>query len=323
MSKFISGHKNYFDLIEHNKIQLIVFFLLFLIFLVGIFYITINVAESIIGDYLSGTIYNDGKILAFNKETPNVELQTSYYKNWAIDIYEKTPQESRYWISPILSFVIPSALIAFALAAIVSALIPQGIGFIRQKIEREIINALDKISYKKNGTHSYDGNDELANELMSANMRDLHSYVTEYGISLEDLKALNRGLLWLNGSFVYKFFNLHHGFTIYLRFYFAEKYTNSVMGLVYMGAAFLIIIIGMRGLKFIPSTQPSLVLFALGLEFSMLVVYAVTLMFSKEEDSLNEKKQSSPEENVFLSKDFGNTREVEKLLRMFLKKDYK
>lgn len=318
MSKILSNKKSYFELVEHNKTQLFIFFVFFVLFTVGFYIVALQVADLVIDDYLSGTIFNDGRYLEFNKDTPSVELKTDYYTNWAIDIYEKTPQEARYWINPSLSFVLPSALLAFGFAAIITALIPQSIGFIRQKIEREIINGLDKISYKKYGFHSYDSNDELILELMNADLRDLHEYVNEYGISMEDLKALTRGLRWLNGSTLYKIINISHGFTIYLRFYFAEKYSNTVLGLVYMGAAFLIIIIGMRGLKFIPSTQPSLVLFALGLEFSMLVVYAITLMFSKQEEEVLDAENNK--ETVILSKEFGNTKEVDKLLRAFLKK---
>jgi hypothetical protein len=105
-----------------------------------------------------------------------------------------------------------------------------------------------------------------------------------------------------------------------MRYYFTVKYSNTILGFVYIGAAVLIIMIGLRGLKFIPSTQPSFVLFALGLEFSLLITYAVTLMYSRNEDEVeremhnqrNQKGKSSVQELL------GNSREVENLLRVFL-----
>jgi hypothetical protein len=93
--------------------------------------------------------------------------------------------------------------------------------------------------------------------------------------------------------------------------------------LVYIGAAVLIIIIGMRGLKFIPSTQPSLVFFALGLEFTVLLTYAFTVMYSRNDNESVVQSRYSSDSNSLISDDFGNSREVENLLRAFLKSNKK
>jgi hypothetical protein len=69
-----------------------------------------------------------------------------------------------------------------------------------------------------------------------------------------------------------------------MKFHFVELYSNTVTGLAYAGAAFLIIVVGIRGLKFIPAIKPSPILFALGVEFSMLCLLALTLMFTEEEE---------------------------------------
>jgi len=108
----------------------------------------------------------------------------------------------------------------------------------------------------------------------------------------------------------------------YLRFYFTDKYSNVVLGLVYIGAAVLIIIIGMRGLKFIPSTQPSLVFFALGLEFSVLLTYAFTVIYSRSDNEQNNQSSTKNNDVVpMLSSEFGNSKEVENLLRAFLREN--
>ena len=90
--------------------------------------------------------------------------------------------------------------------------------------------------------------------------------------------------------------------------------------MVYIGAAVLIIIIGMRGLKFIPSSQPSVIFFSLGLEFSVLVTYAFTVMYSRSDSEFEQEKSNKFEmkQNTF-SLDLGNSKEVENLLRAFIR----
>jgi hypothetical protein len=104
-----------------------------------------------------------------------------------------------------------------------------------------------------------------------------------------------------------------------MKFYVTKKYANFILGLVYFGAAVLIIIIGLRGLKFIPAQEPSLVFFSLGLEFCLLVTYAITLMFGKDE---NENESYSSEElssdRVLLGREFSSGKETEELLKMFI-----
>ncbi len=74
---------------------------------------------------------------------------------------------------------------------------------------------------------------------------------------------------------------------LYMSHHFAEKYSNAVTGLAYGGAALLIIAIGIRGLKFIPATRPTLILFAIFLEFSMLTLLAFTLFYTEAEERVD------------------------------------
>jgi hypothetical protein len=75
------------------------------------------------------------------------------------------------------------------------------------------------------------------------------------------------------------------------------KYANNIQGLVYMGAAILIIIVGLRGLGTLASKipivpgfllagekiDPNWVMIALFLEFSLLMVLAVVTFFTPED----------------------------------------
>jgi hypothetical protein len=114
--------------------------------------------------------------------------------------------------------------------------------------------------------------------------------------------------------------HVNDGIRMYMRYYFTVQYSNAVLGFVYIGAAVLIIIIGLRGLKFIPPTEPSLVLFALGLEFSLLIVYAVTLMYARQEEEFVLEQSGSQSDVLMLGKDFGSSKDIENLLRVFINK---
>ncbi len=83
---------------------------------------------------------------------------------------------------------------------------------------------------------------------------------------------------------------------------FIPQYANNVQGLVYMGAALLIIIVGLRGLgelagqiaivpKFLlegKKVSPNWVMIALFTEFALLMVMAITTFFTPEEPMFEE-----------------------------------
>jgi len=98
-------------------------------------------------------------------------------------------------------------------------------------------------------------------------------------IEIEDMK---NALLWnRNHTHILK------GLRLYMSHHFCEKYQNFTTGLAYGGAALLIIAIGIRGIKFIPPTKPSFILFAITLEFSMLMLLAVTLVYTESEERID------------------------------------
>lgn len=102
----------------------------------------------------------------------------------------------------------------------------------------------------------------------------------------------------------------------YMVYTFIPNYANNVQGLVYMGAAILIIIVGLRGLgtvaydipvvpKFLfdhetHKVAPMWVMTALLLEFSLLMVLAIVTFFTPEEpaghESASAQHDSKPSE---------------------------
>ncbi len=314
---------SYFDLAQHNTTQVVVYIIIFLAGFILTFVVVPPFLEFVFTKFLNGKVYFGGELVDYSIEIKGAERETSYLFAWAVDIYTKTPQEARYWFNPFLSLIIPAVTIGLGMSVFLSGLIPKNIGLMRQKIEREIAIVLDRICLAKYGYHGEDEKREIVDSLLNADMRDLHDFVELWGMSLEDIKALHRALIWQHSSMLGRIFRLHNGFSMYMRFYFTVIYSNGVLGFVYIGAAVLIIIIGLRGLKFIPAAQPSLVLFALGLEFSLLIIYAFTLMYARQEDETDQDRTLSAGRNLLMNGDLGSSKEVEQLLRVFIKTDTK
>ena len=310
----------YYNLSSHSRKQFTIFFVLVVVFSVGIFHLLMPVLQQFIESYLRGVIYNAGETLPFSKDIVKIESKTNFYTQWAVDTYVGTSEETRYWINPVLSFTLPVLLVSAGISLVLTAIVPRNIGYMRQKIEREIALILNNIALSKEGFVSKEIINETEMEIINGDIKTLDEISQSSQYTIEDLKVLKKALKWINANTLWKLLNLNAGMQVYMRFYFTEMYSNTVLGLVYMGAAFLIIIIGLRGLKFIPSTQPSLVFFALGLEFNMLFTYAFTLMFSRQEDeSKDTLSGNSKHEMEMLSNQFGSDKQVERLLRVFIK----
>jgi hypothetical protein len=311
--------KTYFDLSEHNTLQVFLFIMIALLSAVSSYFILIPMFENFFRDYLNGTVVHDGSFLPYSLEAPEPQRGTSYFFSWSVDVYKNTSAEARYWFNPVMTLMLPALFLGTLSAIFFSTILPRNLGYMRQKIEREIISFMDKIAVAKYGFLSDGDIDEILNELLSANLKDLHRFEDEWNMPLEDIKTVQRAIKWVLSPLWKKVFTINEGFRIYMRFHFTIQFSNTVLGLVYMGAAVLIIIIGLRGIKFIPPRQPSLVLFALGLEFTLLITYAVTLIYTKEEEEPEkDKSSSSASDTLMKSNELGNSRDVEKLLKVFI-----
>ncbi len=319
MSDTTYTRKSYYELSKHNPSQIIIFILLFAAGMALFFAILFPILEQFFVYYLSGEVHNNGGKVSYFIDSKSNLQSTKYLTYWAVDIYKGTSQESRYWFNPMLSFISFSVIIGIAAAVVISSLLPISIGLMRQKLVREIANLVNSISINSLGDDSEEEQKEIITQIVNADLKQIYEYADEWGFSIEDLKVLQRAIIWRDSSLAYKIIHINDGITMYMRFYFTAKYNNAVLGFVYIGAAVLIIIVGLRGLKFIPPTQPSVVLFALGLEFSLLLTYATTLIYTKQEEE-GETVQHSDSfgENIFLGSDFGTSREIEKLLRVFV-----
>jgi hypothetical protein len=98
-------------------------------------------------------------------------------------------------------------------------------------------------------------------------------------IEIEDLK---NSLIWKRNRV-----HVLKGFRLYMSHHFCEKYQNLTTGLAYGGASILIVMIGIRGIKLIPPTKPSLLIFSISLEFAMLLLLALTLVYTESEERID------------------------------------
>jgi len=315
----ITDSQDFYDLSEHNVVQKVIFTLLFFLGTVGSFYLILPLLEDFFSTYLAGVIINNGDSASYLLSSKSDVRESSYLFNWVIDIYKNSPQEARYWLNPVLALIFPCSFIGLFFSFIVSALLPKSIGFIHQKIERVIASEIDKITLKVFGIHSSNERNKIKEMLINADLRDIHDYERTWKMSVEDIISLRNALIWQNTNFPMSLTTFIFAIGFYLRFYVTSKYSNFILGLVYFGAAVLIFIIGLRGLKFIPAQEPSLVFFSLGLEFCLLVTYAITLMFDKEDSALEINNSSSnTSDQSILGREFSNGKETEDLLKMFI-----
>ncbi len=202
------------------------------------------------------------------------------------------------------------------MAALITSMFSGLLGYLSQKIEREVLVALDRLAVAQFGEHTPEEIQQLIREITRADARRLHDLTDVYGLPFTDLELLQKALLWREANGLNRMLKTHDAVKFYMREYFTDRYANAVLGLVYMGAAVLIIVIGIRGLKFLPATDPSVVLAALGLEFMLLITYAAVLMYGRTEEGGASRLTAAGGQDSFgeLTAD-GDT---EQLLRAFL-----
>lgn len=109
---------------------------------------------------------------------------------------------------------------------------------------------------------------------------------------VKEIEDTKHGIEWTHNRM--KFLK---GLRLYMSHHVTEKYSNTVTGLAYGGASVLIVVIGIRGLKFIPSTKPSLILAAISLEGTMLALLAFTLLYTEEEERMDKLMKKMEDAN--------------------------
>lgn len=331
-----NSRSQYFELSKNTVVQYVLFAVLCLTFISSVhLLIGIPLMESFFISFMHADVSYDGSILEYRiaEGAPKENITTNMLTQWGIiersaaDIIQGKKLVARYLFNPTLALFPLVLFIGIALGVYIVAFLPKSVGLIRQKISREIMNALDNIALSLYGEHTDAEIEDIRNRILDADIRDIHDLANEYQITVGQVVNLQDALFWQeSSSMLESFLRTQSAIRFYMRSYFTTQYSNTILGLVYIGAAVLIIIIGIRGLKFIPSSEPSIILFALGLEFILLIVYAVTLMLSPNEDIIESYGSGTNESSGLLSI-LGNNnesssgmkaKEVESLLKVFI-----
>ncbi len=184
--------------------------------------------------------------------------------------------EAQFELNAVLSFIPFDILFGFAFAVVIGFI--TRVPFFRDRVHHTVLDIKKRLMLQLSATSeevdSIIRNDPENNTRLLSRRDDINVEGVQSEIS-----SINSASAYLAGKGSWL-----SGLNTYMKFHFVEEYANKVQGLAYGGAAFLIIVVGIRGLKFIPATRPSFIIFALGVEFTMLVLLAVTLIFTEEEE---------------------------------------
>lgn len=283
-----------FELHEHTPGQISIFSGLVIACTTVLFlFVAVPLMDGFFRSFLRNATIRDGSKVVYqiSEKRADDTVTTGLMSTWGLvderDLTKprgpNSPLPADYVFRPLLAFTPLVVVGGFVLAAIMTCFFPGG--YVRQKIQREIQTMLDQLSVAQYGEHTPDEIKQLTRDIASADLRRLHDLADVYHVQYADLELLQGAIHWRDAKGLKQLTRTHDAIKFYMREYFTERYSNTVLGLVYMGAAVLIIVIGIRGLKFLPSTDPSIVLGALGLEFMLLITYAIVMIYGKPEES--------------------------------------
>jgi len=160
----------------------------------------------------------------------------------------------------------------------------------KQVWERTVPDELGSPKQALRFEHMFDDNTDV----VKFRTEDIFTRIKEYfsDFVLKEIEDCRDGIIWRRNHF-----KVFKGLRLYMAHHFTEKYANNVTGLAYGGAAFLIVAVGIRGLKFIPANRPSFILLAIFLEFSMLSLLAVTMIYTEEEERMDKMLKKMEDAN--------------------------
>lgn len=78
--------------------------------------------------------------------------------------------------------------------------------------------------------------------------------------------------------------SVRSAFALYMHNEFIPDYKNNITAIAFIGTAFLILNIGLRGVKFMTAHQPDLIVIAIIVEITVLLLLGMTTWYEKEEE---------------------------------------
>lgn len=78
--------------------------------------------------------------------------------------------------------------------------------------------------------------------------------------------------------------SVRQAFALYMHNEFIPEYKNNITAIAFIGTAFLILNIGLRGVKFMTAHEPDLIVIAIIVEITVLLLLGMTTWYEKEEE---------------------------------------
>lgn len=95
--------------------------------------------------------------------------------------------------------------------------------------------------------------------------------------------------------------SVRQAFALYMHNEFIPEYKNNITAIAFMGTAFLILNIGLRGVKFMTAHQPDLIVIAILVEITVLMLLGLTTWYEKQEEEEPGAGQGLPGKQLTLS----------------------
>jgi hypothetical protein len=297
---------------------------------------------------LKGVMKNSNIVFDFSTGVERTKEKDGYDKTASWWVLRNTEEgglgENSVFIEPPIGFSVLALSLGFTIAIFLTFFMPSSIGFMAQKVDREIhhnktkirlqtgfsdeivdlltmpdsdLDALehkdvraafktiwDRTAQEHEGAKGNHGRrvirfeDVFTPDIALSTFRSdaLFVRINEFfsDFVVQEIVDTTGGIMWSRGRH-----RLFPGLRLYMAHHFTEKYSNNVTGLAYFGAAILIVIIGIRGLKFIPGTRPSLILAAISLEGTLLALLAFGLVYTGAEERIDKlmKKMEDASKN--------------------------
>lgn len=215
------------------------------------------------------------------KMAKNPRLQEALVKASLRD-FEKESKRTIYFLNPYIAFAPLYLFVSIALSFLFSMFFPAGnrLSWIRHNLDRVLLH-IESVLRKQFESHDIEFESTIALEpdARAAIIREstLPEVITT---EVNDFIAAKRWTLGRGG-------NPFVPLKFYFRYHMAVVYGNMIQGVVAGGAAVLIFVIGLRGVKLISQEEPSLILMSLSLEFILLLVLMITFAGSAQEERLD------------------------------------
>ncbi|MDH7516572.1 MAG: hypothetical protein QHI48_11945 [Bacteroidota bacterium] len=94
---------------------------------------------------------------------------------------------------------------------------------------------------------------------------------------------------------------VRQAFAMYMHNEFIPLYKNNITAIAFIGTAFLIFSIGLRGIKFVIAHQPGLIIYAIIVEVTVLLLLGLTTWYEKEEEEEGAGEKGFPGKQLTLA----------------------